>query len=151
MPCNGNSTQTCGGPNAISMFQSTKYIEATNKVSVAVSNSTNSSSYGYVGCYNDAAGNKRTFDKYSFSNSAMTVEMCLNTCFSRGYSWAGTEYAGECYCGSAVQNGATVMADGDCSMRCSGDKTEWCGAGGRISVYRQKVAARVRRSRDITR
>ena len=149
MTCNGNSSQICGGPNAVSMFQSTKYVEAANKQSIAVSNSTSSASYGYKGCYTDAAVTKRTLSSYSFTNSTMTVELCLNTCFAKGWSWAGVEYASECYCGDdkGIQNGATVVADTDCSMRCAGDKTEWCGAGSRMNVY-QKQTVRKPRSRQ---
>lgn len=144
MRCHGNSSQICGGSNAISMFESLRYVEAVNKANVAVNNGTASGSFGYGGCYTDAAGLKRTLNTYWFFDANMTVEMCLITCFSKGLSVAGVEYANECYCDTEIRNAAVVAADSECSTRCAGDKAEWCGAGGRISVYRQKIAGRTR-------
>ena len=140
MKCGGNGTQICGGSNAVSMFENSAFVAAANKQSVSVSNAGATASYKYVGCYTDAGGNRRTLANYSFSDAKMTAELCAATCFSKGFSWAGTEYANECYCGSSgISNGATVApgGDSDCSMRCAGDKTEWCGAGSRLTVYQK--------------
>lgn len=92
-----------------------------------------------------AAGTKRTLPDYSSSDAKMTVEMCANTCFSKGFDWAGTEYANECYCGRAgISNGATVAPGGDtdCAMRCAGDKAEFCGAGSRLTVYQGSTGSK---------
>jgi len=140
MKCGGDSSQICGGSNAISMFQNKAFIVASNKQLISVKSTSAAASYSYVGCYTDAAGTQRTLTDYYFTDGSMTVEMCLTACFSRGFSWAGTEYANECYCGSGgISNGAIVASggDGDCSMRCAGDRTEWCGAGSRITVYKK--------------
>lgn len=140
MKCSGNGSQDCGGPNAISMFRNKAFVVASNEQLVSVSNTSATASYNYAGCYTDAAGTQRTLTDYWFADASMTVEMCLTTCFSRGFSWAGTEYAAECYCGSdGISNGATVApgGDGDCSMRCAGQPSEWCGAGNRITVYQK--------------
>ncbi|UZP41681.1 hypothetical protein NXS19_009497 [Fusarium pseudograminearum] len=41
----------------------------------------------------------------------------------------------ECYCGYAPKTQATVAPDGDCKMPCTGDSTQKCGAGNRISIW----------------
>lgn len=130
MPCNGNNSQICGGPNALSMFQNTKYMEASNKATVM------SGTWSYQGCYTDSSN--RALGAYSFANSTgMSIEMCATACAQKGYSWMGSEYAAECYCaGNAPANGAVKVADADCAMRCAGDASEWCGAGNRLTVYR---------------
>lgn len=50
------------------------------------------------GCYQD--GNPRTLShtdgSIQFSN--MTVALCTSACGSNGYTLAGVEYSGECYC-----------------------------------------------------
>lgn len=152
MKCGGDASgkTTCGGSNAISLFKNDAYVPGSNKQVVSVKTSTSSATYQYAGCYTDAAGQKRTLTDYFFSDSKMTVEMCANACFGRGYSFAGTEYANECYCGGVVKNGAVLAGggDGEYSMRCAGETGEFCGAGGRITVYeRSTTAGRRRRGR----
>ena len=49
----------------------------------------------------------------------------------------GVEFAQECYCNNdGPTNGAAKVSDGECSMTCKGDKTQFCGAGSRINVYK---------------
>jgi hypothetical protein len=49
------------------------------------------------------------------------------------------EYADECYCGDtsdvSANPAATIQPDTDCNMACSGNTTQTCGAGDRISYY----------------
>jgi hypothetical protein len=48
------------------------------------------------------------------------------------------EYGEECWCGdiaNVVPNGATLQADSDCNMPCSGNASQVCGAGNRLSYY----------------
>lgn len=41
----------------------------------------------------------------------------------------------ECYCGHQLSSSSTKEADTDCNMVCSGDSTEICGAGDRLTVF----------------
>jgi hypothetical protein len=48
------------------------------------------------------------------------------------------EYGEECWCGdiaNVVPNGATLQAETDCNMPCSGNASQICGAGNRLSYY----------------
>jgi len=67
----------------------------------------------------------------------MTVELCQSTCISAGYTLAGVEYADECYCGNAVQNGGGPAPDGNaqCDMSCAGNSGETCGGPNRLDLY----------------
>lgn len=87
----------------------------------------------YQGCYSD--GSPRTIQGASYSNqTAMTVESCISYCDSQNYIYAGLEYMYECYCGNSTST-AKVEPSTDCNMACSGNSSEACGAGNRLSVY----------------
>lgn len=55
----------------------------------------------------------------------------------------GVEYARECYCGNSFAAGSTQAPATDCSMACTGNKFEYCGAGNRLSVYSKNGMASV--------
>ena len=67
----------------------------------------------------------------------MTIDKCKKRCtgewYSTPYKYAGVEFAKECWCGN---DRPTLPApDTDCSLPCTGDKSEICGGGHRINVY----------------
>jgi hypothetical protein len=64
----------------------------------------------------------RVLAAYSFSDNNMTTELCLNTCSSKGYLYAGTQYASECYCDNQLS--AVAAPDSDCKMPCKGSATQ---------------------------
>lgn len=133
-PCAGNSTQKCGGGNRFSI-----YSNATLKVyqPPAVQKTGLPGNWTYQGClYDDAV--KRVFpyqiDDYD-NNSATT---CLSQCGKYGYGAAGTEYGRQCFCGDqahVIAAGSVFMPESDCNMPCTGNQSQLCGAGNRISFY----------------
>ncbi len=64
----------------------------------------------------------------------MTVELCLAACQAAGFTLAGLEYAGECYCDTKIANGGVPETSG-CTMACNGNAAEICGGPNRLSVY----------------
>lgn len=64
----------------------------------------------------------------------MTNNLCTAACQKAGYTIAGTEYSGECYCGNEYANGGAKIAQG-CNMACNGDPAQICGGGSRLSVW----------------
>ena len=65
-----------------------------------------------------------------------TLQACVATCSSLGYTIAGAEYGVECYCDNAIYAGGALAANqADCSTICPGNSAENCGAGGRMSLY----------------
>ncbi|KXX74964.1 putative fungistatic metabolite [Madurella mycetomatis] len=92
----------------------------------------------YEGCYTDVPGRTLTGASYA-DGEAMTNEACMAFCASRGFQYAGTEYSVECFCGNSLSAGSEQVDDAVCSMACSGDATQPCGAGGRLSLFHTSV------------
>lgn len=64
----------------------------------------------------------------------MTLESCASFC--SGYVYFGTEYSSECYCGNSLASSSAPAPLSDCSMTCSGNPYEYCGAGNRLELYK---------------
>ncbi|KAH8808680.1 glycosyl hydrolase catalytic core-domain-containing protein [Xylogone sp. PMI_703] len=92
-----------------------------------------------LGCYTDNVGARSLSFGASVTGgaNAMTVELCEQTCQGQGYTLAGLEYGGECYCGNSFQNGGGPAPDGNagCNMKCNGNAAETCGGPNRLNVY----------------
>lgn len=91
------------------------------------------------GCFTDIS-TKRALSSYSTSTNTNTPNACIATCQGKGYSLAGVEYGKECYCANKITVSSSPStgqpaAAGDCSMACSGDSSQTCGAGNRIAIY----------------
>ncbi|KAB5591986.1 fungistatic metabolite [Ceratobasidium theobromae] len=93
--------------------------------------------WAYKYCAREADG--RTLTGYSFTSNSMTVDLCVSTCVSHGFSIAGVEFGSECYCGNSFvgqsSGGGTVAPESECNMPCAGDSSQICGAGWRLSAY----------------
>lgn len=143
MVCNGNSTEICGGSNRLSLWS--KIGSGSNPTSsIPVTSTPKPTSTGtalqlpapwkYQGCYSEGTSG-RAFLNQQPDSQTLTIEKCVNACIGLGYAVAGMEYASQCFCDNFVRNGAALVGDGDCSMACSGDASEKCGAGNRLSIY----------------
>lgn len=125
MKCSGDAKATCGGTNRISLYKATKFVPvATKPAEIA--------NYAYRGCYADAVSSRTLKDLY-FNGEDMTTTKCASLC--KGSTYFGTEYGGECYCGKVFPQRAVEVSASECGLPCKGDKTQFCGAGSRLSVY----------------
>ncbi|CAN0148389.1 unnamed protein product, partial [Ectocarpus sp. 12 AP-2014] len=121
MGCTGDSSETCGGFNAMSP--------------------------GYLGCFGDSQIN-RVFPVVTDSNS-MTTAGCSDTCsgyayygtqfgreecaaFCSAFAYYGTQYGRECWCGNNADY--VVYGEASCDMACAGDATDICGGVNAMSV-----------------
>lgn len=87
----------------------------------------------YLGCFID---NEERDIKGSFLRTkTMTNEACISTCQEQGYKIAGTQYGEQCFCGNSYGK-FNRASDADCSAKCAGDDSQYCGGGWRNSVYR---------------
>ncbi|RMZ83074.1 hypothetical protein DV738_g1286, partial [Chaetothyriales sp. CBS 135597] len=66
MPCTGDSTQTCGGPSRLSLYQNTAYTPL---------QSPSFSGYTYQGCYTDSVDNRTLTAARTDSSTAMTIQL----------------------------------------------------------------------------
>ncbi|EFQ26203.1 WSC domain-containing protein [Colletotrichum graminicola M1.001] len=89
--------------------------------------------YAYQGCYVDVG---RTISAAQTANGQMSNDACTAYCFSKGFAYAGTEYANECYCGNSLAKGGVLANEADCTSVCSGDATQPCGGPNRLSLYK---------------
>ncbi|KAI0364868.1 galactose oxidase [Pilatotrama ljubarskyi] len=95
--------------------------------------------YTFLGCFTDEGA--RSLGDATFTNTTgMTVESCVSFCSSQSFNFAGLEFAQECWCGNEIANGGTNATESDCNFPCTGDASEICGAGNRLSVYWDGVA-----------
>jgi hypothetical protein len=133
--CHGNAQQTCGGN-----WTNSIYAVAAKPVAPVPSGSV----AGYLGCYRDQHWSD--VNGYSFSaEGKMTVEVCLDACRERAFSYAGLQYASYCFCGNRY--GTYGNAD-NCDMKCQGNAQQICGGNAANSVYRvtavQDIGGRAR-------
>ncbi|KAL0942681.1 copper radical oxidase [Colletotrichum truncatum] len=131
MPCSGNSSEYCGGPDRINIYQST---------STPKSISTIPNGWTAQGCFKDNVLGRALVVGMPVpgGHAGTTVGSCITACASAGYKIAGVEYGQECWCDNQIQNGGqqTLPSDG-CNMPCRGNTNELCGGSNRLNVYAQ--------------
>ena len=131
MACSGNSSEVCGGPNGLTVFY--------NGLG-GISTNPGPTGWGSLGCYSDSTGARTLTTGMGVPGgaSAMTVALCTSACKQNGFTYAGVEYANECYCGNTLSNGGGPASDGavGCNMACAGNASEFCGGGNRLNMYK---------------
>ncbi|KAJ7513073.1 galactose oxidase [Mycena galericulata] len=145
MACQGNISEFCGGPNALTVYNFTGTDlpappvggggggggGATGGVTAIATDLP--SPWAYVGCFVDNAfGRVLTTE---VDNVNMTMELCVSTCSAQNFTIAAGEFGVQCFCGNELIDGATPAAASDCNMACGGNSTQACGAGNRLSLY----------------
>ncbi|GME50293.1 wsc-domain-containing protein [Neofusicoccum parvum] len=87
----------------------------------------------YQGCYADQSPSSLALKAYSSDSN--TIDLCTQTCASKGYTIAGLEYGSECWCGNSMNYRARKTTDQGCTMTCSGNSSQSCGSSYRLSVF----------------
>ncbi|KJZ74107.1 hypothetical protein HIM_06556 [Hirsutella minnesotensis 3608] len=128
LPCSGNNKETCGGNNAISIWQDTTFPKAANEVTV--------DDYVSLGCYTDDSSQGRTLSyPVKLDEANLSTKQCLAACQKQGFPLAGTEFGGECWCGVVLGYNTAKVDDKECNMPCKGDSADTCGGRARLNVY----------------
>ncbi|KAF4123465.1 Glyoxal oxidase N-terminus [Geosmithia morbida] len=132
-PCGGDSDETCGGPDRMSIFSVGEPV-----VRAAPGATANVGNWTYQGCAQDNVDDKRTFEWQLIYQDTLTPKICTDACAAFGYMAAGMEYGSECYCGDPA-NMATVgskfVDDSQCNVACAGDGDAICGGGSLLTTY----------------
>ncbi|KAK3996051.1 hypothetical protein QBC44DRAFT_319064 [Cladorrhinum sp. PSN332] len=97
--------------------------------------------FQYVGCYRDGSSRVLT-GKILPKLGDVSNTNCVNFCSEKGFSVAGTEYGGECYCGNGL-NKLEKLDDSKCSFTCKGDASQKCGGDWALSLYTKGGSAPV--------
>ncbi|KAK6220804.1 hypothetical protein LQW54_001722 [Pestalotiopsis sp. IQ-011] len=124
--CFGDNTQPCGGGNRLTLFHNPG-IQGPNP-------NTGIQNWPYIGCFTEGTNGRALGYKANLAADQVNGANCTASCKGAGFVLAGTEYSGECYCGNAIANNASLAIDG-CTMLCSANKTEICGGANRLSIY----------------
>lgn len=136
MPCKGDSTQTCGAGNRISVVVDSAYSQT-----FFARQSYNN--WSLMGCYSDSTAQRSlangiSLSAFGGSNNA-TIANCMQACQARGFAYCGEEYYSECYGSNSPPTTSKVAGDdplaAGCNYPCKGNSTESCGGSGKIMVY----------------
>ena len=92
MPCAGNSSEACGGPNLLTTYYANTAAPSGPQTNPGPSGWTS------FGCWTDA-GTRTLANQVQVDGgaAAMTVAKCTTACGSAGFTLAGLEYASECW------------------------------------------------------
>jgi hypothetical protein len=93
MACGGNASETCGGPNRLTVWSNTT---VTVLPVPGPQKSALPGSWQYVGCLTDDAQGSRTFPNQVILPNNNTATTCLDQCAMYGYWAGGLEYGDEC-------------------------------------------------------
>ena len=114
--CAGNSSETCGGGGAASLYFDPSFTNNTGSAGAA-------SNYNYLGCYN----NVNPGPMYISIETTDTVS-CVQYCAALGYPYSsrsGTDSqttTTTCGCGTEIQSGLQI-AESNCAFYCNGSST----------------------------
>ncbi|KAF7329976.1 putative fungistatic metabolite [Mycena kentingensis (nom. inval.)] len=129
MACAGDATQICGAGWRMSAYE----LKPNTTVAPVLP-----SAWSYSGCVREATAG-RTLTGYSYTDGGLTIDKCVATCNTKGFSIAGAQYSSECYCGNSFQatdkDGGAAAPATDCKMPCAGESTQTCGDSFRLSIY----------------
>lgn len=107
--------------------------EATQAPSAANASLPDVAGWKYAGCFKDTR--TRVIQGERLPNlGAMSNEKCVSYCQSKGFSVAGTEYGGQCFCGNELV-GSEQLAESLCDAACEGDSVDTCGGDWSLTLY----------------
>ncbi|QPG95053.1 hypothetical protein C2857_007554 [Epichloe festucae Fl1] len=91
----------------------------------------------YLGCFQDDISRVLVGSKpLDYLRGPMSRSKCISHCQAGGYSFAGTEYGCECWCGSSIRDDAVRLPESSCNVSCHDAGDEVCGGSWVISVFR---------------
>ena len=140
-----NDDQPAASSAAAAAPASTSSASSITNVTSVPSNVTLPAGWKAVGCYSDNL-NPRSLGFNGWWGVPVTSSGCANFCNNQGYTFAGTENAGQCFCGDELVQ-STQQPSSDCNMACKGDASQICGGGARLSLFTsQPSVGKVRRA-----
>ncbi len=162
--CPGNPKEICGGGYRISVYKkvtpnalgssntpaspSTSGTPPSTPTSVKTSVTSSTSApastsvppatnpWFSLGCYTDlVTPNVRVLPTSPSVPGEMTIELCQNACKNGGFTYAGVEFATQCFCGNSIGGGGSKALEAECNKPCAGNSKEICGGGNRINIF----------------
>ncbi|XP_076246321.1 xylosyltransferase oxt [Calliopsis andreniformis] len=88
-----------------------------------------------LGCFKDDQTVRLLSGYYHVFKGNNSPDRCAFLCLQSGYSYAGTEYSIECFCGMEKPSQLKRLPDSSCNMKCSGNPKYSCGGYLTINVF----------------
>lgn len=129
MGCAGDTSQACGGPGTITVYENPSLMPRTNP---------GNDCWRSIGCYADSTSSRTLERRVSVpgGDANANIDTCTATCTDQGFSYAGLEYGAECWCGNALADSASSSMG--CDMPCKGDTHSFCGGRDALNIYEIK-------------
>lgn len=84
--------------------------------------------YRYDGCWKENNPGRQLKVQLWGQGHDNTNDLCISACANSGFTYAGTQYVNECWCGNKIPS--LQSNETDCNYACSSDETETCGGNG---------------------
>lgn len=97
-----------------------------------------------TGCFSDTVSPRSLGTRQEWWGEPITSSNCVKHCDSIGKPIAGTEFGGQCFCGTKLVN--SVAAPGKCSFPCVGNPKEQCGGSATLSIFKKTGGSKSRRA-----
>merc|ERR1712123_388603 len=78
---------------------------------------------------------ERLLDDMTTFPDTNTPNMCIESCYLKGYLYAGVQYRSQCFCGDTIPPPSRVVSDDECNGQCTGDENKVCGGTWRMNVF----------------
>merc|ERR1711892_220838 len=78
---------------------------------------------------------ERLLDDMTTFPNTNTPNMCIESCYLKGYLYAGVQYKSQCFCGDTAPPPSRVVSDEECNGQCTGDENKICGGTWRMNVF----------------
>jgi len=86
-------------------------------------------------CITDSVSSRILVQDTMVPLASNSPEACTAACDSLGYTFAGVEFGAECHCGNGFTGPISTVPHTNCNMECTGNGSEFCGAGNLIQVF----------------
>ncbi|TFY66199.1 hypothetical protein EVG20_g4890 [Dentipellis fragilis] len=87
-----------------------------------------------LGCYSDSVIQHALTAQMDADEA--TVESCTSACFEAGFTYAGLEYGGRCFCDNELARFAVPTQSRKCNIPCAGNSTQLCGGVASLTMYK---------------
>lgn len=135
LPTGGDGDKTCLPPKTHTVYETVTVTAARDTTPTPTGDvgSKYIQEFKYAGCFKDSE--KRVLNGNIRPNlGPVSNKKCIERCKTLGFSVAGTEYGGQCYCGNEI-SGSEKLDESQCATPCEGDNASTCGGSWALSVY----------------
>jgi len=129
------ATSAAGSPTTLLSVPSPTATQPATGSTPPTTGDTVAPGWTYKGCFQDGSQASRVLSGVQFANVGKASNTnCVAYCSKAGFSMAGTEFGGQCFCGNELKT-STLLGEEKCNVPCEGDAKQKCGGSLSLSVY----------------